>query len=231
MPTTLITGANKGIGLKLVERYAKAGHHVIACCRNPDSATELQALAEKTGKVQVEGVIVGLDASVADLKKRIGDTPIDLLINNAGMAGPPPEQQSAQQMDFDGWAETLNVNTMAPLRVLQAFRPNLAAAQHAKAVTITSQMGALSLDMPVMYAYCSSKAAVNKIMKMYAMDAANDGIAVQLIHPGWVQTDMGGAQAEITPDESAEGIVSVIDGLAMENTGSFMKWNGEVHAW
>lgn len=231
MPTTLITGANKGIGLKLVERYAKAGHHVIACCRNPDTADDLKALAEETGKVQIEGVTVGDGASVTALRERVGDQPIDLIINNAGMAGPAPDQQSAQSMDFEGWAETMNVNTMAPLRVLQAFRPNLAAAEHAKAVTITSQMGALSLNMPVMYAYCSSKAAVNKIMSMYATDAANDGIAVQLIHPGWVQTDMGGAQADITPEQSADGIISVIDGLALENTGSFMKWNGEVHDW
>ena len=231
MPTTLITGANKGIGLKLVERYAQAGHQVIACCRNPEAATDLQALAEQTGKVQIEGVTVGDGTSVTALRQRVGDQPVDLLINNAGMAGPAPDQQSAQAMDFEGWAETMNVNTMAPLRVLQAFRPNLAAAEHAKAVTITSQMGALSLNMPVMYAYCSSKAAVNKIMRMYATDAAQDGIAVQLIHPGWVQTDMGGAQAEITPEQSADGIVSVIDGLAMENTGSFMKWDGEVHDW
>jgi NAD(P)-dependent dehydrogenase (short-subunit alcohol dehydrogenase family) len=228
MPTTLITGANKGIGLKLAERYAAAGHKVIACCRNPDGASDLKALA---GDVQVEGVVVGDDASVADLKGRLGDQPIDLLINNAGMAGPAPDQQSAAQMDYAGWMETFNVNTMGPLRMVQAFRPNMAVAGSAKAVTITSQMGALSLDMPVMYAYCSSKAAVNKVMRMYAADAKRDGIAVQLIHPGWVQTDMGGAQAEITPDQSADGIVSVIDGLSMDSTASFMKWDGEPHAW
>lgn len=231
MSTILITGANKGIGLKMAERYANAGHRVIACCRNPDGADDLKALAEQTGNVQIEGVTVGDGDSVAALKERVGDQPIDILINNAGMAGPAPEQQSAGQMDYEGWAETFNVNTMAPLRVVQAFRPNLAAADGAKAVTITSQMGALSLNMPVMYAYCASKAAVNKIMSMYATDAANDGIAVQLIHPGWVQTDMGGPQADLTPQESADGIIEVIEGLSMDNTGSFMKWNGEVHGW
>ena len=96
---------------------------------------------------------------------------------------------------------------------------------------ITSQMGALSLDMPVMYAYCSSKAAVNKVMKMYAMDAANDKIAVQLIHPGWVKTDMGGPQAAIEPEESAAGILKVVDELSMGTTASFKQWNGEDHGW
>lgn len=227
MSTILITGANRGIGLHMAQQYAARGDQVIACCRDPQKAPELSAL----DNVRVEAVEVGDSASVAALKDRLGDMPIDVVINNAGMAGPGPEQQNAQQMDFDGWAETFNINTMAPLRVLQALRPNLAKGTNPKAVTITSQMGALSLDMPVMYAYCSSKAAVNKVMKMYAMDAANDKIAVQLIHPGWVKTDMGGEQAAIEPADSAAGIIKVVDDLSMENTATFMQWNGEPHGW
>lgn len=231
MATVLITGANRGIGLHLAEQYAKRGDSVIACCRAPGQASELAALAASNSNVRVEGVEVGDGASVAALKASIGDMPLDLVINNAGMAGPAPDAQNAANMDFDGWAETFNINTMAPLRVLQALRSNLAAGSSPKAVTITSQMGALSLDMPVMYAYCSSKAAVNKIMKMYAADAASDKIAVQLIHPGWVKTDMGGDAAAIEPADSAAGIIKVIDDLSMENTASFMQWNGESHAW
>ena len=134
-------------------------------------------------------------------------------------------------MDWDGWLETFNVNTLAPLKVLQGLLPLLKNGTNPKAITITSQMGSLDLNWPVMYAYCSSKAAVNKVMRMISVELAKEGIAVGLIHPGHVQTDMGGPQAEITPEESAAGIISVIEGTNLENTGSFMKWNGEPHAW
>ena len=92
-------------------------------------------------------------------------------------------------------------------------------------------MGALDLNWPVMYAYCSSKAAVNKVMRMVSAELANDNVAVGLIHPGHVRTDMGGPNGEIDADESAAGIISVIDGIDMSNTGSFLKWNGEPHNW
>lgn len=126
MQTVLITGANRGIGLELARRYKAAGDHVLACCREPAKATALQALA-KSPNVTVYGVRVSDGASVAALAEQIGATPIDVLINNAGMAGPPIQKQSLEEMDFDGWAETFAVNTIAPLRVLQAFRRNLAA--------------------------------------------------------------------------------------------------------
>ncbi len=228
MATILITGANKGVGLELTRQYASRGDSVLACCRNPIDATELNAIEDN---VEVFGVQISDAASVASLAEAVGDRPIDVLINNAGMAGPASNLQSATEMDFDGWAETFAVNTMAPLRVLQAFRGNLKAGTDAKAVTITSQMGALDLNWPVMYAYCSSKAAVNKVMRMMSAELAGDGIAVALIHPGHVRTDMGGPNGEIDADESAGGIIDVIDDTSMETTGSFMKWDGEPHNW
>ena len=228
MATVLVTGANKGVGLELTRQYASRGDTVLACCRRPIDATELNAIEDN---VEVFGVQISDAASVASLAEAVGDRPIDVLINNAGMAGPAPNLQSATEMDFDGWAETFAVNTMAPLRVLQAFRDNLKAGTDAKAVTITSQMGALDLNWPVMYAYCSSKAAVNKVMRMMSAELAADGIAVALIHPGHVRTDMGGPNGEINADESAGGIIDVIDKTSMETTGSFMKWDGEPHNW
>jgi short-subunit dehydrogenase len=114
---------------------------------------------------------------------------------------------------------------------MQALMPNLKQAETAKVVTITSQMGALSLDMPAAHAYCASKAAVNKFMRLASIDLKKDGVAVGLIHPGWVQTDMGGPRADLTPQESAEGIVAVVDQLSMDSTGGFWKWNGETHDW
>jgi len=228
MSNVLITGANRGIGLELVKLYAARGDTVLACCRDASAAADLAAVE---GNVEVIEVQVSDGASVAALAGTVGDRPIDILINNAGMSGPGYDQQNAYAMDFDGWAETFEVNTMAPVRVMQALMSNLKASAGAKVVTITSQMGALSLDMPVAYAYCTSKAALNKFMKMAALELGKKGINVCVIHPGWVQTDMGGPNADITPQESAAGIVSTIDGLNAETNGSFWKWNGEVHGW
>ena len=231
MQTVLITGANRGIGLELVRRYAAAGDRVLACCREPAKATALRALASSNPNVTVYGVRVSDGASVAALARQIGDTPIDVLINNAGMPGPPIQKQSLAEMDFEGWAETFAVNTMAPLRMLQAFRKNLAAGKSPRAVTITSQMGAIAFPIPVMYAYSSSKGAVNKVMKMAADELKREGITVLLVHPGYVKTDMGGPNAEITPEESAAGIASVIANASIASTGRFLKWNGEEHPW
>lgn len=229
MQTVLITGSNRGIGLELARRYAAAGDHVLACCREPAKAAALQALGGKN--VTVCGVHVADGASVAALARQIGDRPIDVLINNAGMAGPAMQKQSLAEMDFDSWAETFAVNTMAPFRMLQTFRKNLAAGSNPRAVTITSQMGAIAWPYPVMYAYCSSKGAVNKVMKMASEELKKEGITVLLVHPGFVKTDMGGPNAEITPEESAAGIVAVIEQASLATTGSFFKWNGEVHPW
>jgi NAD(P)-dependent dehydrogenase (short-subunit alcohol dehydrogenase family) len=168
---------------------------------------------------------------VSALAEKLADSTIDILINNAGMGGPGFENQTLLAMDYDGWAETFAVNTMAPLRMLQAFLPNLKQSEAGKTATVTSQMGAMALDMTVAYAYCSSKAAVNKVMKLASVELVKDGISTCLLHPGWVQTDMGGPGADITAQESASGIINVIDGLNIENTGSFWKWNGEEHAW
>jgi NAD(P)-dependent dehydrogenase (short-subunit alcohol dehydrogenase family) len=230
MANVLITGANKGIGLELTRIYAAAGDTVYACCRNPGAAAELAELAD-TADVRVVEVAVSNAESVAGLAAGLEGVTIDVLINNAGMSGPAYDQQNAQAMDFDGWAETFAVNTMAPVRVMQALLANLRRSDNAKVVNITSQMGALSLDMAVAYAYCSSKAALNKFMKLAAIELGREGISICLVHPGWVKTDMGGPGAEITAQASAAGIVDVIAGLSAETNGSFWTWNGETHAW
>ena len=231
METVLITGANRGIGLELASRYAATGNRVLACCREPAKATKLQALAKSRKGLTIHGVHVADAKSVAALAAEIRTAPIDILINNAGMSGPDGAKQSLANMDFDGWSETFAVNTMAPLRMVQTFRRNLKAGKNPRAITITSQMGALSLNMPVMFAYCSSKAAVNKVMRMASVELAGDGITVGLIHPGWVRTDMGGSGADISVEDSAAGIIAVIAKLTLAETGSFKKWNGEDHAW
>ena len=232
MLNVLITGANRGIGLALVRRYAEVGHRVFACCRAPGAADALNAFAGDHDGVSVHVLEVSDGNSVAALARELDGAPIDILINNAGMS-PPREAQTLDNMDYDAWAEAFAVNSMAPLRMLQALRPNLEASGAAppKAITISSQLGALSLNMPMGYAYSSSKAAVNKVMRMASAELKDDGIAVGILHPGWVQTDMGGAQAQITVEESAAGIFDVIDHLTLEDTGCFRTWEGSVHEW
>lgn len=228
MTTLLITGTNKGVGLELTKIYAARGDTVYAACRNPAEAESLKAIE---GDVKIVEVVVGDSASVTAMAASLEGVAIDVVVNNAGMAGPSFDQQSTYAMDFEGWAETFNVNSMGPVRVMQALLPNLRSGTEAKVVTITSQMGALSLDMVAAHAYCASKAAINKFMRMASIDLKKEDIAVGLIHPGWVQTDMGGPRADLTPLESAEGVAAVIDQLSLSNTGGFWKWNGETHDW
>lgn len=231
MSTVLITGANRGIGLELARGYAARGDEVLACCRAPKAADQLAALTKASKSVQLLALDVGKPDTIVALAKNLSGKPIDVLINNAGIQGPAMPEQSLQKMDYDGFMEAFEVNSMAPLRMLQAFMSNLKSSKHGKVITITSQLGAMALDWPMGYAYCASKAAVNKIMRLASVELKKEGVAVALIHPGWVRTDMGGPQADITPQDSAKGIMAVIDGVNLDNTGAFKKWNGEDHAW
>lgn len=228
MKTILVTGTNKGVGFEITRFLANRGDKVIACCRRP---SEAEALNKLEGEIDVEEVSVGEDHSVNELADRLKGIPINTIINNAGTIGPEAKRQSALDMDFNGWAETFNINSMGPVRIMQALLPNLKMTESPKIMTVTSQMGALSLDMTSSHAYCSSKAAINKFMKLASIDLKPEGIAVGLVHPGWVRTDMGGPRAHLSPEESAVGCIKVTDELTLNNTGGFWKWNGDVHDW
>ena len=227
MATILITGANRGIGLELVKQYAARGETVYAACRAPGDAAELQAL-ENVNLIEVS---VGDDNSVAKMAVGLSGVAIDVLINNAGTSGPKQKEQTAFNMNFADWAEAHNINTMAPVRVLHALLPNLRAAGTAKVVNISSQLGSLDLDMPMGYAYCSSKAALNKYMKMAAIELVKENIYTSILHPGWVRTDMGGPAADISTEESAAGIIECTDALGPDTNGAFLKWDGNPHPW
>ena len=230
MATILITGANKGIGLELASLYAQAGNTVLAGCREPNTAVELAELAGRYDLKLIK-VSVGEDASVAAMAAELKGTAIDILINNAGTIGPKRHQQTAYVMDFDGWADAMNINAMAPVRVMHSLLANLRASDNAKVANISSELGAISVDRPIGHAYSASKAALNKYMKLAALDLGKENIYIALIHPGWVQTSMGGVSADITPRASAEGIMDVIKKLNASNNGGFWNWNGEVHPW
>jgi NAD(P)-dependent dehydrogenase (short-subunit alcohol dehydrogenase family) len=234
MSHVLITGANRGIGLALTKLYAQRGDTVLACCRQPDRAQELHDLAT-TYQVRVLGLRVDDDASVTSLARSVSETALDILVNNAGIIGQPGERQTATTMDFSMWAEILNINTMGPVRVMQALLPQLKRSAQlkgtAKVMNITSDLGAISHDDPIYFAYSASKAALNKFMRLAAPELKHKGIAVGLVHPGWVQTDMGGSGAAISPVVSAAGIVKVIDQLNLDNAGGFWRWDGALHEW
>jgi NAD(P)-dependent dehydrogenase (short-subunit alcohol dehydrogenase family) len=228
MATVLITGANRGIGLGLAKQYVGIGDKVIAACRNPDMADALQRLSA-AGDIKVVSLDVGDNQSVADLAHILAGQPIDVLINNAGVGG--GQQQSLLELDEEQWLHVFRINTMAPVFVTRALLPNLVLAAKPKVMIISSQLGAISYPNIGVYAYESSKAAINKVVRGMAQDFKEKNIAVFAIHPGWVKTDMGGANAAITVDESTAGLVDTFAGLSMANTGTFWQWDGTQHEW
>jgi NAD(P)-dependent dehydrogenase (short-subunit alcohol dehydrogenase family) len=224
----LITGANRGIGLEFVRQYAAAGETVHACCRDPGKAAELKAVA---GDVHVHALDVTDQASVDRLAAELKDAALHLLINNAGVYG-GRDGQSLETMNFDAWAEVLAINTIAPLRVIKAFLPHLRkAGRGAKVMTISSQMGSFSRPAPGSIAYRSSKAAVNKVMQLVALDLGKDSIIACPLHPGWVRTDMGGQGADIDVEQSVAGLRQTINRLTHKDSGRFFQWDGKALEW
>ncbi len=230
MSTVLITGANRGIGLELTRCYIARGDTVIACCRSPESAVELRQIKDQgNARIYIHQLEVTDAASIAELKTALGPMVIDILINNAGIIG--PDTQSIRNMDYDGFLATLNVNTLSPLRMLQAFFDTLKASAAPKAITISSSMGSFTSVATDRMAYRTSKTAVNRLMSAAAQDLKSDDIIVAVIHPGWVITDMGGPNADITPSQSAAGIAEVIEGLKTGDSGGFFAWDGAKMEW
>ncbi len=229
MAVVLITGANRGIGLALVKAYANRRDKVIATVRATSDRTELDAFVKTAPKwVDVLEMDVADAAEIGRARRNLEAEPIDVLINNAGIGG--PERQTATDMDFDGLIETLNVNTIAPLRVATAFLPNVKAAK-GKIITLSSRMGQVQSASSESLAYRVSKAAVNKLMRGLAAELKPQGIPVLIVHPYWAQTDMGGEDAPLTSDESAAQLQKLIDKLDVASTGKFLAWNGKELAW
>lgn len=224
MGTYLVTGIGRGIGRELARVLIARGERVIGTVRSPDLEDAEWAGPLRQGQLTLLAMDVRDGDSIARAAASI-DEPIDVLVNNAGIIG--PDRQSTLDMDFDGFLETLRVNTLGPLRVSQAFLPHLRCAKAPKIVTISSRMGSLSYAKSDRIAYRASKAAVNKVMQGLATDLEADGIVAVSVHPGWVRTDMGGSAADITVQESAAGLVRLIDGLTLGDTGGFFDWNGE----
>jgi NAD(P)-dependent dehydrogenase (short-subunit alcohol dehydrogenase family) len=230
LATIAITGAGRGIGLELTRQYVAAGDHVIALCRDPDAATALGELAAGSdGRISIHRMDVGDDASVKAAIAEIGDQAVDILFNVAGISGPYEAELELGSSDWAVWQDALNILTMAPLRVLQGFLPRMQAGS--KVMNVTSQLAASTWPYGGFYVYGAAKAGLNRLMRSVAIDLKDRGIIVGIIHPGYVRTDMGGPDADISPEESAAGLKKVAAEWQLETSGDFLKWNGEPHPW
>lgn len=226
MPSVLITGASRGLGLEFARSFATDGWTVHAACRQPAKAP---ALARLSPKVERHRLDVTDALQVAALARVLADKPIDLLLNNAGIYGP---DRPFGESDYEGWLETLRVNTLGPMRMAEAFVEHLARSERRLLVNVTSRLGSIAENSGGQrVAYRSSKAALNMVGSSLALELKPRGITVLMVHPGWVQTDMGGEHASITPEQSVAGLRKVFDRATPADSGRFLNWKGEEIRW
>jgi NAD(P)-dependent dehydrogenase (short-subunit alcohol dehydrogenase family) len=227
MPSVLITGANRGIGYEFARQYSADDWRVIACCREPARALDLQAIK---GAVSLIRLDVTDAASVSAAKGEIGSDPIDLLINNEGSIG----QRTGKlgHVDYDDWSTTLNINLLGPARVASAFVDNVLASTQKKLVTISTRMSSLTECQAIDFlAYRTSKAAVNMMTKLAANELGPQGATVVVFHPGWVQTEIGGPRAPTPAAESVKALRAAFAKLTPADNGRFINFDGSPIPW
>ncbi|MEO0346388.1 MAG: SDR family oxidoreductase [Pseudomonadota bacterium] len=225
MPTALITGAGRGIGLEFARQYLGAGWQVIALQRAESAA--LSALSD-TGSLEV---LLGsltdeaeLDRALAPLEGRT----IDVLIHNAGAMN----DKGFGFFERANWHSIFDINVFTPLAISERLVDNVARADHGRIVTVSSILGSMEKNTSGgLYAYRASKAAVNAVMRSMALDLAGRGVTCAALHPGWVQTDMGGQDATLTPADSVAGLIQVINTLDADSAGTLIDWRGRTLPW
>ncbi|MGY6215981.1 SDR family oxidoreductase [Methylolobus aquaticus] len=231
MPTVLITGANRGLGLEFCRQYLESGWNVLACCRSPTAAIHLQELDPAQGQLSIHALDVSDFNAVDALAASLRGTAIDILLNNAGVYGDTRDRPFGR-LDYARWAEVLRINTLAPVKLAEALLPNLKAGQRKLVIAVSSLMGSIadngSGGSPL---YRSSKAALNAAMKSLSIDLKASGIGVLILHPGWVRTDMGGREAPTLPPESVAGMRRIIDGYTPAQSGRFLDFRGRELPW
>lgn len=224
MPTVLITGANRGIGLEFARQYAADGWKVHACCRNPGAAAELNALK---GDIAVHALDVTDIAAIRALAAKI-DEPLDVVIANAGVGGWDISGFGA--MDYNAWKRLMDVNLYGAVATCEAFAPHAEKAK-GKIVAMTSQMGSIADASGGAVPYRTSKAALNMGVQAIAPDLASRGVAVAMFHPGWVKTDMGGPNASITTEKSVRGLRQRIEEMRPTPSPRFLAYDGREIPW
>jgi NAD(P)-dependent dehydrogenase (short-subunit alcohol dehydrogenase family) len=226
MPTVLVTGAGRGLGLEFARQYAAAGWQVIATVRKPEAG---RPLAELGRNVEVHLLDVTDRPGIAKLAKSLPGRPIDLLIANAGVIG--SRDAAVAEADVATWHQTFDVNVVAPVMLAQAFAPNVAASTEKRIAFISSRMGSVEATTGGSTIYRTTKAALNMAAKNLSLALREQGITVLIFHPGWVKTDMGGPGAAITPAESIAGMRQVVDGATPEQSGRFFNYDGAPLPW
>jgi NAD(P)-dependent dehydrogenase (short-subunit alcohol dehydrogenase family) len=226
--TVLITGANRGIGLKFAEEYSKLGWHVIATCRNPSHANKLNQLATEFGSIEIYPLEVSNSDQIHELANALKNKPIDVLINNAGIH----RSCTLGSIDKQAWLESFTINSIAPYEVTIHLLDNILQGKLKKVISITSKMGSIDDNTSGgSYIYRSSKTALNSIMRSLEHDLGHHGVATLTLHPGWVRTDMGGMGAWISVDESIAGMIKQIEKLNLSNAGRYVDYAGKKINW
>ena len=238
MPTILVTGASRGIGLEFVRQYAAAGWAVIATARDPAHAHELESLRRRAGgTVAIEPLDVTHPQQIEWLVGKYAETAIDVLVNNAGELGPRGahrEQLHRQffgSLDYEAWRRVMEVNVFAPIRIAEAFATQVERSGGKKMIFLSSTQGSIAEGTAPVFAYCSSKAALNKCVSMTAMALRPRGIIATAVCPGHVKTDLGGQGATLEPADSVAALRKVIAGLTLADSGAFIRHDGVRVAW
>jgi NAD(P)-dependent dehydrogenase (short-subunit alcohol dehydrogenase family) len=227
MPTLLVTGANRGLGLEFARQYAAQGWRVHAACRAPARADALKALA---GEVRIHRLDVAEPSQIAEISKALAGEAIDLLVNNAGIAA--HEKTSLGDLDYAQWEHVLRVNAMAPLRVAEAFLAQVAASQRRIMLFMSSRAGSIADNLSGgRYLYRSSKAALNAVVKSLAIDLIPKRIICVAVHPGWARTDMGGAAAPIAAEAAVSALRGLVERLEPHHNGRFLNYDGQELRW
>jgi NAD(P)-dependent dehydrogenase (short-subunit alcohol dehydrogenase family) len=229
MPSILITGSNRGLGLEFARQYADAGYRVYATTREPAKAKELAAVAKAHPDVSVHALETTDPDSIASLARELKGQPLDILLNNAGVMGPP--HQTLGDIDYAGMLDTFKVNTLAPLMLAETLLPNVEKSQRKIIAALTSGMASISDTGGGSYAYRASKAALNMTFRNLAMDVKSRGVIAVVINPGWVQTDMGGKGAPEKVGDSIAAMRKVFDGLKLADSGKFLDYKGGTWEW
>lgn len=237
MPTALVTGANRGLGLTYCRHLLAEGWSVRACCRNPEQATELAQLGGPGADLHLHKLDVADHANVDSLARELAATPLDLLINNAGTYGPEaavPGQayQSLANMDYDIWRDILEVNVLSLFKVTTALLDNVSLSEKKLVVNLSSDLGSIANNTRGQsHAYRTSKTAVNMITAGMARELAEKGITLVAMAPGWCTTDMGGPEGQVDPDDSVPSQLQVFKALGPKDSGRFIDRFGNDVAW
>lgn len=226
MPTILITGAGRGLGFEFAKQYAAEGWTVIATVRKPEAG---RALAELGRNVEINLLDVTDRPGIAKLARALEGRAIDVLLCNSGMIG--SREALVAEADYAVWHQTMEVNLMAPVAMAQAFLPHVAASEKKLMVFVTSRMGSIAQTSGGSMIYRTSKAALNMAAKNLSIAFADKQVAVIVVHPGWVKTDMGGPGAAITPQESISGLRKVIAKATFADSGHFYNYDGIEFPW